>query len=119
MYTGLHRVASTDFVNFLDAFDSFNDLDSKELVIIGDCNVNYLETNDAKTKKLKDMLKITGLRQFINKPTHFGRKDSCLDLILSNSSSIDLSGTYADRVYVSLGTAGTYPGYVPAVPRET
>ena len=25
----------------------------------------------------------------------------------------------ADRVYVSLGTAGTYPGYVPAVPRET
>ena len=25
----------------------------------------------------------------------------------------------ADRVYVSLGTAGPYPGYVPAVPRET
>ena len=25
----------------------------------------------------------------------------------------------ADRVYVSLGTAGTYPGYGPAVPRET
>ena len=92
---------------FLDAFDSLNDLDSKELVIIGDCNVNYLETNDAKTKKLKDMLKITGLRQYINKPTHFGRKDSCLDLILSNSSSIDLSGTYSvnisdhDMVYLT------------------
>ena len=28
-----------------------------------------------------------------------------------------LSG--ADRVYVSLGTAGTYPGYGPVVPRET
>ena len=83
---------------FLDAFDSFNDLDSKEFVIIGDCNVNYLETNDAKTKKLKDMLKITGLRQFINKPAHFGRKDSCLDLILSNSSSIDLSGTYSVNI---------------------
>ena len=28
-------------------------------------------------------------------------------------------GTIADRVYVSLGTTGPYPGYVPAVPRET
>ena len=29
------------------------------------------------------------------------------------------SRSTADRVYVSLGTAGPYPGYVPAVPRET
>ena len=31
----------------------------------------------------------------------------------------NLCTSSADRVYVSLGTAGTYPGYGPAVPRET
>ena len=74
---------------------------------MGDCNINYLETDDPKTKKLKDTMRLLGLKQHINEPTYFGMRHSCLDLIFSNSDLIDNSGTFKanisdhDMIYIT------------------
>ena len=83
------------FHEILDGSNAFN---GKELVIMGDCNINYLETHDPKTKKLKDTMRFLGLKQHTNEPTYFGMRNSCLDLIFSNSDLIDNSGTFRANI---------------------
>lgn len=53
---------------------------TKKIVIAGDFNINMLETNP-NTIRLKNILKKYNLNLHINQPT---RKNSCIDLIISN-----------------------------------
>lgn len=60
----------------------------KKIVVAGDLNINMLDLNDPKTRRLNDILKTHNLQQHINEST---RGSSCIDVILSNS--VDAKGS--------------------------
>lgn len=65
---------------------------NKELFILGDFNVD-MRCRTADCLLLKNHSTALGLSQQIEATTHFGRKDSILDLIFTNSAKIKSSGT--------------------------
>ena len=85
----------------LDRFVTYNnecikslDLSKVELFILGDMNVNYKNKTSADFKKLSFFTKSNGLTQLITNTTRNTDKTiSLLDLILTNSKYISLSGT--------------------------
>jgi exonuclease III len=72
---------------FFDKFESllyniFKNNCKSKIVIVGDFNINLMESSVPK-QKLLDLLKNFNLTSYINHPT---RLKSCLDLIFSNAS---------------------------------
>ena len=67
--------------------------DNTDLFILGDFNVDYLDKKNKDFTELNTTMKSLGLKQLIKGPTRFGRtKNSCLDLVFSNSDCISASG---------------------------
>ena len=64
---------------------------NKEIFILGDFNLNYLNTNDPNVKHLLDFEQLNGLKQLIANPT---RGLNCIDLLFSNSNDIATAGVY-------------------------
>ena len=70
------------------------DLDTTELFILGDLNVNYKNKLSAEYKKLSFFVKANGLKQIIDTTTRITSKTkSLLDLILTNSLYVRSAGT--------------------------
>ena len=71
--------------NVLDEIE----LDSIELFLMGDYNIDFLDKKDPKSKKLLDMIEPLGLRQLIKEPTRLTLdRNSCLDLFITNCDNI-------------------------------
>ena len=78
-----------DFRDSLEAAMNSLDLTKYDVFIMGDLNLDYFDNKIAGVKDLKLLLKQFGFIQHIVKPTRYStNKDSCLDLICSNSNSI-------------------------------
>ena len=79
----------SDFRDFIEAAFSAIDLSKNDVFLIGDLNLDYLDSKVAGVKELKLLLKQFGFSQLIKGPTRFtANRNSCLDLICSNSNSI-------------------------------
>ncbi|KOB69030.1 Uncharacterized protein OBRU01_17705, partial [Operophtera brumata] len=75
--------ALTESVTSLHAFDY--------IVLTGDFNIDLLELNAPKTKKLLDFLKCAGLDQYVTVPTHFtDHSETLIDLLCSNIKITDI-----------------------------
>ena len=55
-----------------------------ETFILGDMNINYLNSKNPECKELKANLTSLGFKQLIKEPTRPGVKGTCLDLIFTN-----------------------------------
>ena len=84
----------TDFRDFIEAALNSLDLSKNDVFLIGDFNLDYLDNRVTGVKDLKLLLKQFGLTQYIKDPTRFSStRDSCLDLICSNSNNISMAQT--------------------------
>ena len=92
----LHKPPQGNINNCLDILEtvlSHLDLIKIEVILIGDLNIDILEINNNMAKDLLNRMKQLGLRQLIKEPTRFSpTKDSCIDLIFTNSNIISRSG---------------------------
>ena len=59
-----------------------------ELVLMGDLNIDINDKKNTKTKLLKDFELISGMVQYTKGITRYGIKNSCIDLMFSNSNVI-------------------------------
>ena len=76
-----------------DCLENINNLSKIDIFILGDFNINILKKSAEDTKDILNLMSSFGIKQFINEPTRFGRTNSCIDLIFSNSDYIKESGT--------------------------
>ena len=61
---------------------------------MGDFNIDWFEKNNQNYKKLLDLIKPLGLRQLIKNITRPSlQKDSCIDLMITNSDNVERAGT--------------------------
>ena len=74
----------------VDTITTITERHNAELFLLGDFNVNYLDTNSSSYKELKTLLHMTDLKQYIETPTRF---NSLLDLAFSNSKHISQAST--------------------------
>ena len=92
----LYRPPKGDSGKCLELIDdilSDIDLQRIEVILIGHLNLDILDKNNADAKQLINMAKQLGLRQLIKEPTRYSPyKDSCLDLIFTNSNIIARAG---------------------------
>ncbi|MEM6812728.1 MAG: endonuclease/exonuclease/phosphatase family protein, partial [Pseudomonadota bacterium] len=77
---------SKDFDNILnETLRSATD-EQKEIILMGDLNVNYLSKSD--NKNFKELLSLCGLTQLINVPTRVTQDSkSLIDIIATNNES--------------------------------
>ena len=89
----VYRPPTGNVGNFCDTLSStmeeIGNNTNKEIFILGDFNINYLDKNDVNTKILLQMELNIGLRQVINEPT---RGRNIIDLIYTNSHDVASSG---------------------------
>ena len=80
------KFLSKDFDNILnETLQSATD-EKKEIILMGDLNVNYLSKTD--NKNIKELLSLYGLTQLINVPTRTTQDSSSLiDIIAANNES--------------------------------
>ena len=74
--------------------NSLNSIDTvkKEVFILGDFNIDMMKKSDKGSKDLIRIMNGFGLKQLINGTTRYGSSDSCIDLIFTNSDTIEDSG---------------------------
>ena len=83
-----------NFLEYLEECMEQIDYIHNDIIIMGDINIDFKDTNLSDTKELKEILSQTGLTSFIKTPTRYSEtKNSCLDHIYSNSNIIQDSGT--------------------------
>lgn len=72
--------------NFTEHFnDLLSNKKSKEIIILGDLNINYLKRND--NEDIKHLLTLNGFSQMVDKPTRITKESSTLiDIIATNKS---------------------------------
>ena len=81
------------FLKYMDeCIDSIENLYKKDLFILGDFNIDVSKKNESKTKDLLQNFNSYGLKQYINGTTRYGRNNSCIDLIFSNSEYVSAAG---------------------------
>ena len=89
----LYRPPSGSVTFFCDKLtEIINDINinnNKEIVLLGDFNINYDVKNSDNMKSLHEFELLTNLKQLINTPT---RQDNIIDLIFTNSSIVSKSG---------------------------
>ena len=75
----LSKNFESSFMKIIDQVNSGN----KEIIIIGDLNINYLKNDDH--RNLNDNIVLLGLNQIVNKPTRVTKdSNSLIDIILTN-----------------------------------
>ena len=71
------------------------DLHKTEVFLIGDLNLDILDKDNFSAKQIINTMKQLRLCLFIKEPTRYSRnKDSCIDLIITNSDIIAKSGVF-------------------------
>ena len=81
------------FSNFLELAINSIDLNKKDIFILGDFNIDFLDKSDGNTKKMDRLISQIGLTKLISSPTRFGStKNSCIDQIITNVSHIQATG---------------------------
>ena len=93
----LYRPPSGDVSTFLEFMnETLRDImkpgKDVEIFLLGDVNINLLD-KDTETRNLLDLCAQFGLIQLIKEPTRWGKKNSLLDVIITNSYKIKVSGT--------------------------
>ena len=93
---GASRIRLVDmhpiFVDSLSCLENI-DFGTRDIFIMGDFNIDYLDRQNEHTKKLKELLTQTGLVNLIKKNTRFSSdKNSAIDHIYTNSNMILDSG---------------------------
>ena len=87
--------------------DRLNSKYERDIFLMGDFNINLNKSSNKDSKDLINLFNSFGLRQMIKETTRYGNKNSCIDLIFTNSHYISDSGTlnlnYSDHqaVYIS------------------
>lgn len=83
-FTDNSKYLHNDYNNILNNNFSMLISESKECFVIGDLNVNYLKRND--NIDIKQMFRLYGFHQLIQKPTRITVENSSLiDLIFTNT----------------------------------
>lgn len=81
----LHKDFS-DILNYM-LFNATDNNQNKEIILIGDINVNYLKPNDH--VDIKSVLSSFGLKQMIKKPTRIhGDTKTLIDVFMTNNRSV-------------------------------
>ena len=113
------------FLDYLEECLEKLDYIHKDIVIMGDINIDFRDRKFDGTKELKEFLSQSGLTNHINTPTRFSTtKNSCLDHIYSNSNIINDSGTLdvniSDHlpVFINRKKAATIPDKVKFLGRS-
>ena len=92
----LYRPPQGNAKNCIDMIEnalSNVDLQKVESILMGDLNLDLFDKNNKFAKELVNTLKRLGLCQLIKEPTRYSHsKDSCLDLVFTNSNIIARSG---------------------------
>ena len=87
------------FFHVLENVLSFDDLNGKEIWILGDFNINFLKRTDKSTKLAIEFARVCGFQQLIQSATHLtGFGKSCIDLIFTNCEFVCSSGVLDDVV---------------------
>ena len=77
------------FVNIFDTALQNIDLLKKDVILLGDFNIDFLDKSSKETKNVNRLVSEYGLTKRINCPTRYGAtKDSCIDQIITNSNHI-------------------------------
>ena len=75
-----------NFIDYIDRMVNSIDIVKKDVFILGDYNIDFLDKSDTNTKKINRLISQLGLFKLISTPTRFGNyKNSCIDQIISNS----------------------------------
>ena len=91
----LYRPPQRNIKVFLETLTMLNevDTDKQDVFLIGDVNIDYNSNDDVHTKTLKDFIRSNGLTQLISVSTRCTEnRKSCLDMIITNSDLIAISG---------------------------
>ena len=82
------------FIDYMDECLKSLDLDRNEIFLLGDVNVNYKNKVSREYKKVNFFVQSNGLSQLIKETTrNTDKSKSLIDLILTNSKYISMSGT--------------------------
>lgn len=87
-----------DFFDALtDSISSFNNYD--KVVLLGDFNINIIDTNEVKTRLLYRFLNSFNLNNHVNEPTHFtAHSQTVIDLICSDAPVTKVSVHYVPEL---------------------
>ena len=81
------------FTNYLEGVIENIDMESEDLILMGDFNIDFLDKKTNDFKLITTLLRQVGLDIHIKEPTHHSKnRNSCLDQIVSNSNFIENSG---------------------------
>ena len=92
----VYRPPQGNIKNFLqniqNCLDSFDERSKKDIFIVGDFNIDIKKKSESNSKNLIQTMNTFGLKQYINGITRYGKSNSCIDLIFTNSEYICNSG---------------------------
>ena len=78
----------------METFSTFSYYD--HIILLGDFNINLLDVDNSHINILNELLSVTNMRQFVDRPTHFtNHSESLIDLICSNC---EVEGIWVDYV---------------------
>ena len=81
------------FIDYLRlCLNTIDDKSMKDIFVMGDFNIDVKKKSDANVKNLIQTMNSFGLKNFVDGITRYGRTNSCIDLIFSNSEYISNSG---------------------------
>ena len=101
-----------------DCLNDINSLSNKDVVVMGDFNINILKKTSDDSKDLLNLMLCFGFKQYVNEPTRYGNNNNntCIDLIFTNCDHISNSGTlnlnYSDHqaVFITKKKQNINPG---------
>lgn len=80
--------AMTESVSSFSAYD--------HIILMGDFNINLLNTDDTNSKKLQDFIQSINLQQYVKEPTHFtDHSETLLDIVCS---SVKVVKVFVDHI---------------------
>ena len=92
----VYRPPQGNIKNFLEYLrECLNAIDNnckKDIFVLGDFNINVKKKSEKNAKDLIQLMNTFGMKQHIEGITRYGKKESCIDLIFSNSEYISNAG---------------------------
>ena len=83
LFVNIYRPPQGNVDNFIKTLDQALEkinLNKKEIVMMGDFNIDFLDKPNKATKDMNRFISENGLIKLINKPTRYGNnKNSCID----------------------------------------
>ena len=75
-----------------NCLNSLSNISKKDIFIMGDFNIDVKKKSNQYTKDLIQLLNSYGMKQYIDGITRYGRTNSCIDLIFTNSEYVKDAG---------------------------